>query len=450
MKRTPLYLLFAILMAACSSSDNGELIGVQDRPQFEDMDPYGMVYIRQGSYTMGTSDENMFSDFSFEPKTVTLNSFWMDETEITNNEYRQFVYWVRDSMAHLILGENGEENHLIEEVDGVVLDQPRIVWSTKITWDKPETREYLNDLFLPTEEQYYGQRTIDVSKLNYAYTWQDLRAASKKEFNGQQVDPKYRGTSFSNRPAGMANFYRKEVINVYPDTLCWIHDFAASYNDAYTRNYFSHARYDHYPVVGVSWRQAQAFSHWRTQYMNGYLKSKGYSLMDDFRLPTEAEWEYAAKGENPEVPYPWGAQYVNNGRGCFLANFKPMRGNYSADGGVNPVIVAHYAPNDFGLFDMAGNVAEWCHDTYDKSSYNYTHDLNPYSTRQIKDDDAEVSKRKTIRGGSWKDQKFFIQTATRSYEYQDSGKSYVGFRNVQSYMGRNKGDNPKSASKVYH
>ncbi|MCF0210980.1 MAG: SUMF1/EgtB/PvdO family nonheme iron enzyme, partial [Bacteroidales bacterium] len=164
---------------------------------------------------------------------------------------------------------------------------------------------------------------------------------------------------------------------------------------------------------------------------------------------TEAEWEYAARGGVDGSPYPWGGPYVNNGRGCFLANYKPLRGAYDGDGGTTTVVVAHYAPNDFGLYDMAGNVAEWCEDAFDASTYNFAHDLNQYNTYRASDDDDMVMKRKVVRGGSWKDAKHFIQTATRTYEYQDSGKSYIGFRCVQSYLGRVRGDNPKTSSNVY-
>jgi formylglycine-generating enzyme required for sulfatase activity len=105
MKRLILLASLAILAVGCGSTDNGELIGVQGRQPFEDMQPYGMVEVQQGSYTMGSSDEDIYSTYNLQPKTIQLNSFWMDETEITNNEYRQFVYWVRDSIAYKLLGD---------------------------------------------------------------------------------------------------------------------------------------------------------------------------------------------------------------------------------------------------------------------------------------------------------------------------------------------------------
>jgi gliding motility-associated lipoprotein GldK len=454
MKKIFLLISTAFLLFSCGSSDKGEVIGVQERPDFLDMQPYGMVDVPQGSFLMGSSDEDVYKLYDWQPRTVQVQSFWMDETEITNNEYRQFVYWVRDSIAYKLLGVDFPETYLIEADQwGEELETPIINWEKKIDWtlENADEREALAEMFIPVEERYYGAMQIDAKRLNYEYYWIDLRAASQKNFETTAAE-EYRGSSFASRPEGLNGknkFYKREVINVYPDTLCWVHDFAYSYNDAATRSYFSHPRYDNYPVVGVSYKQAKAFSVWRTLMMNNYLAKKEYERMEDFRLPTEAEWEYAARGGVDGAPYPWGGPYVRNGNGCFIANYKPFRGNYGDDGGVTPILVAHYAPNGFGLYDMAGNVAEWCEDAYNESAYNFAHDLNQVNVYRASEDDAPVMKRKTVRGGSWKDQKYFIQTATRSYEYQDSGKSYIGFRCVQSYLGRVRGDNPKTSSNVY-
>jgi len=458
MKRFILLASLALLAVGCGSSGNGELIGVQDRKQFEDMQPYGMVEIPQGSYMMGSSDEDIYSSYTFQPKTVQIGSFWMDETEITNNEYREFVYWVRDSIAYKLLAEVSPQIYSIE-VDqfGEDLPTPIINWKAKIDWSlkNADEREALSPLFIPSEERFYNRQQLDARKMNFEYYWIDQNTAAKKEHNTQagiDLSQEFKGSSYAGRPNGLKNrkqLVKKEVINIYPDTLCWMHDYAYSYNDNLTRNYFSHPAYDDYPVVGITYKQAKAFSVWRTLMMNNFLESEDFSRMEDFRLPTEAEWEYAAKGGGEGTPYPWGGPYVRNGKGCFIANYKPMRGNYDNDGGIDPIVVAHYAPNDFGLYDMAGNVAEWCEDTFNESSYNFAHDLNQYTGYQATDQDKPEMKRKVIRGGSWKDQKHFIQTSTRAYEYQDSGKSYVGFRCAQSYLGRVRGDNPRTSSNVY-
>ena len=108
-----------------------------------------------------------------------------------------------------------------------------------------------------------------------------------------------------------------------------------------------------------------------------------------------------------------------------------------------------YNPNGFGLYDMAGNVAEWTSNIYDESSASYSHDMNGDYVHTADEGEEDVMMRKVIRGGSWKDISYFIQNSTRSYEYQDTAKSYIGFRCVQEYMSRQKGDNPSSASRVY-
>lgn len=451
MKKLVLYTLIAIVVSSCGNSGNGELVGVQKRPKFYQPDPYGMRYIPMGSYTMGVGDEDVPYSQLYQPKTVSVSAFYMDETEITNNEYRQFVYWVRDSIARRLLGEVNPEAYLISENEKTqeVYDPPFLNWETDIEWDGEESREALEEMFLPESERFFRKKQIDTRKLYYEYYWVDLRAAAIKDYSFS--DPKE--SSLANRPQGLKDrslYVKKEVLNVYPDTLAWIHDYAYSFNDPLTEKYFWHPAYDHYPVVGVSWKQARAFCIWRTQLLASFLARNNEAVFNDFRLPTEAEWEWAARGGNSLAPYPWGGPYTRNDRGCFLANFKPMRGDYAVDGGMTTIIVGHYPPNDFGLYDMAGNVSEWTRDAFDESTYNFAWDMNPSYTYNAKDSDPPALKRKVIRGGSWKDMYYYLQTSARSYEYQDTAKCYVGFRCVQPYLGRQKDDNPARASKVYN
>jgi len=208
--------------------------------------------------------------------------------------------------------------------------------------------------------------------------------------------------------------------------------------------YFWHPVYDHYPVVGVSWEQARAFCVWRTRLYNVFRENKGLPIVNDFRLPTESEWEYGSRGGMDQNPYPWGGPYIRNNRGCFLGNFKPLRGNYVDDGGLHTIIVAHYWPNGFGLYDMSGNVSEWTSNTFDEAAYNFAHDLNMDYRYQSDEADPPALKRKVIRGGSWKDIGYYMQNGSRTYEYKDTSKCYVGFRCVQTYLGRMKGDNRDS------
>ena len=434
-----------VLCYGCSSrSENGELVGVLDRSQFEDIDLKGMVFVNQGNFSMGAGVQNNTYGVTLQPRTMQVSSFFMDETEITNNEYRQFVFWVTDSIVRRMLAEAGVEGeYQIEENEyGEPLDPPMLNKKTKIRWNDAETREALNDLYVAEKDRYFGRREIDASKLNYEYYWIDYADAARKEI-GVQNKEEHRGTLYTARPRGLNNrtaFVHKERINVYPDTLCWVHDYTYSMNDDFTRNYFCSSAYDNYPVVGVSWLQAKAFCIWRSHFLNDYLESINYAHMNDFRLPSEAEWEFAARGGIAAESYPWGGPYVRNPNGCFLANYEPLRGAYDDDGGV---------PNDYGLYDMAGNVAEWCADAYDEKIYTVANALSPYYNYNAKESDPMAMKRKVVRGGSWKDQKYYIQVQTRSFEFQDTSKCYIGFRCIQPYLSRVKGDNLKTASNVY-
>jgi formylglycine-generating enzyme len=303
---------------------NGEIIATA-RKGYKQTAPSGMVLIPSGSYTMGQADQDILSSRISMNKRVTINPFYMDDTEITNHEYRTFVnYMLADSIS--VLGE-----------------------------------EYIT------------------SKLA-------------------------------------------------PDSTVWERDFSYHNGDQMTENYYRNPLFDTYPVVGVSWDAAQEFSKWRTSAYNAYREENGQFKSPKFRLPSEAEWEWAARGGKEGAKYPWGNPYVANGKGCFLANFKPYRGNYRADGYPYTAPSNSFNPNDFGLYNMAGNVAEWTQDAYSESYMPITWDLNP-----VYDDPEEP--RKVIKGGSWKDVAYFMETGTTTFEYRSTARSYIGFRNVMDRLG---------------
>jgi gliding motility-associated lipoprotein GldK len=421
-----------ILLSSCGNNGNGYLTGVEDRKNWYQEDPYGMVYVPMGSYNMGPSDQDVPFGVTTQSKTVTVQAFYMDQTEITNNEYRQFVHWVKDSIARELIGADNADfiieqdpvtgEDLTGETDGHILN-----WRERFKYDDRDLLEVLNEMYLPDNERFYGRKEFDTRKFIYEYFWIDYQEAAKRSSRAQGLKDR----SF---------FIKKEQVPVYPDTLAWIHDFTYAYNEPLTIMYFWHPGYDDYPVVGVSWKQAKAFCTWRTNLRNGYLFTRGSSFEQNYRLPTEMEWEYAARGGLDLSPYPWGGPYIRNAVGCFLANFKPMRGNYIDDGGAQTVRADSYNPNGYGLYCMAGNVAEWTSNAFEESAYNFSHDLNTNYEYEAKQSDPITLKRKVIRGGSWKDIGYYLQNGSRTYEYQDTSKCYIGFRCAISYIGRDKND----------
>ena len=432
--------LVAAVLTGCQPRSNGELVGTFREPFFQE-DPFGMLFIPLGSFHMGPSDQEISFALTSQKKVVSVQSYYMDETEITNDEYRQFVYHVRDSLALALLVEEEPDKFFIDEGEY----QQRLNWR-RIPWDNEEYADALSNLFYgENDERFYRRKQFDARKFNFEYWWIDFKTASQKVNRYSFPDQKNASASteswkYREGVTDRSDFILREVINVYPDTLAWVHDFTYSWNEPMTQMYFWHPVYDHYPVVGVSWKQASAFCIWRTHLMNDFRRSRGRVDVNDFRLPTEAEWEYASRGNFDQSPYPWGGPYIRNRRGCFLGNFKPLRGNYVDDGGMHTIVVAHYWPNGFGLYDMAGNVSEWTANSFEEAAYNFAHDYNMDYRYQANDGDPPVLKRKTIRGGSWKDIGYYMQTGARTYEYQDTSKCYVGYRCVETYLGRKKGD----------
>ena len=435
--------LIAVILSSCGSYSNGELTGVTGRDRYFEPDPFGMVFIPQGSFNMGQNDQDVAWAQNTFTRTVSVEAFWMDETEITNNEYRQFIYWVRDSIFRRMLGEQLDDYVIAEDEYGNPIDPPAINWDIRIDFRDEEIREILNEMFLTDDEKFpFTKRELDSRKLLYEYYWVDLKQASRRENMYNFEKQAYEGYAFNNlgeriEVKDRSAFVRRDVINVYPDTLCWVRDFTYSFNEPLARMYFWHPAYDNYPVVGVTWKQATAFCVWRTNLLNAALAQNRQPFVHDYRLPMESEWEYAARGGLDHSMYPWGGMYTRNRQGCFLANFKPLRGNYADDGGLTTLAVGSYQPNEFGLYDMAGNVSEWTASAYDESAYIFTHDMNPDYKYNALPDDPPVMKRKVIRGGSWKDIAYYMQNGTRTYEYQDTGKCYIGFRCVRQYLGSN-------------
>lgn len=411
----PAFILITVLVSLVLMSQKP---GRARKPKFSS-DRY-TTEIPAGSFYMGPSDEQVDLSMVNRKKLVSINSFWMDKTEITNEQYRRFVNYVADSLKFLAIYKGG-----INQPDE---DSLRVDWArtSKINMKSRAVLERLNELLLSPDNRVQGKIDLDPNKLIYRYTYVDLKAAARAS----------KGLEKS-----LSDFIVTQNQAVYPDTLVWMRDFSYSYNEPQTRLYFSHPAYNDYPVVGVTWKQAVAFCNWRTNNSDYYLGRKGrpeYKIDGIYRLPTEAEWEYAARGNRTGSMFGWGNYYLRNKKGCLLANFKPGRGNYAEDGGFYTVRADAYWPNEYGLYNMSGNVAEWTSSLYYEGAYNFMNDLSPDIRYDAADSDKPRDKRKVVRGGSWKDIQYFLQASTRTYEYQDTAKSYIGFRCVVDLTPRTK------------
>ncbi len=295
-------------------------------------------------------------------------------------------------------------------------------------------------------------------------------------------------------------FYKSAL----PDTTVWARDL--SFNDPYVTYYLRYPGFRFFPVVGVSWLQANDYCTWRTAKVNEGLASKegrsskkgglfsrrkkgtaaegtaaaatdsknqisieNGNTLPNYRLPTEAEWEYAALAligtqevgnENQEEKriYPWDGRTTRNAygskQGQFLANFKRGRGDYAGiagslnDGAMITEQVYAYPPNDYGLYNMAGNVNEWVQDVYRPLSYQDVEDLNPFRRNGVLDPADKYDKKgyqsliddkvRVYKGGSWRDVAYWLSPGTRRFMAQDSSTATIGFRCAMINPGSNK------------
>ena len=414
----------------------------------------GLVAIEGGTFTMGATIENVYYEWNNNPRKVTVSSFYMDQTEVSNLDYLEYIFWL---------------------------------------------------------ERVYSD-------------------------------------------------YPDVIKNALPDTLVWRS--SLSYNEPMVEIYFRHPAFRDYPVVGVTWKQANDYALWRSDRVNEKIlvdagalnynneQTKDYHFTTDaylagrytgsienndsvttneqgnqkiqmedgillpkYRLPTEAEWEYAALGligntQNENVierkVYPWNTNGLRSNHpdymGTIVANFKRGNGDYMGvagslnDGASFPAPVISYWPNDYGLYNMAGNVSEWVLDVYRPLSYEDFNDYNPFrgniydshlfaedtefndSIKQLREDAYSLNfgdgdfmstiqesndwtnstespekytsqmydygnttlisdKSRVYKGGSWADGPYYLSPSVRRFMNEDESSSTVGFRCAMNKIG---------------
>ena len=458
--------LLALSLSSCvlrgklsGAKQGGEVTGLSTGRGYTEPTPFGMTQVQRGFLKMGLEKKDSLWGISTPVKEVSVDGFWMDETEVSNAKYRQFVMWVRDSILRTRLADpayGGDETYMITEDKNGESVTPHLNWKKQLP-RKPTEDEQRAIESLYVTNPVTGEKLLDWRQLNYRYEIYDYTTAALRRnrlnpeersfntdvtVNADEIVMISKDTAYIddegrivretiNRPlSGPYDFLNTYIVNVYPDTTCWVNDFTNSDNETYLRNYFSNPTYNDYPVVGVTWEQANAFCAWRTDYLLKGLNGAA-RFIQRYRLPTEAEWEFAARGKNG-TEFPWENEDVKNGDGCYFANFKPDRGDYTRDGNLITSKTGIYAANSNGLYDMAGNVAEWTSTIYTESGVEAMNDLNPQLEYKAAKEDPYRMKKKSVRGGSWKDPESYIRSAWRSWEYQNQPRSYIGFRCVRS------------------
>ncbi|HLS96825.1 MAG TPA: SUMF1/EgtB/PvdO family nonheme iron enzyme [Sphingobacterium sp.] len=368
--------------------------------------PPGMVYVPSGTILFkGSLDSGNVG------KNISLSAFFIDETEVTNKQYRAFVNWVADSVAVTDFLNDDQFFLDVASEDGE---------GRRINWKKVKKISPI----------WQSKDPAIVEKLGPMITTR----GSRRALNPEVV--KYR-FSYLKTKGNLKQEYVTDTVPVMPTEDIWSKDFPNAQLTSLDANYFTHESFDHYPVVGVTWRQARGYADWRGKEMmanlmkNSYLS--GYQLT--FSLPTEAQWQYAAEGKLDPRDTIAGSKLTidaEEGKQKLAVNYKQGEGTYSRDGATFTVPVKSYTPNAFGIYNMAGNVAEWTLDAYSPSAVAFVNDLNPVLLYDADERDADALKRKVIRGGSWSGNGEQLNSETRGYAVDYEPHSYVGFRCVMS------------------
>lgn len=453
MKSYYYFLCLFLFTVACSRSQKGELPNYSPTI-FKEAKPHGMVAVERGAFRMGTPNDSVWGSVN-DSMTVSIENFWMDECEVSNFMYKHFVNWVKDSITR----------EKLSEVDPGFKNINKFSGDTSLNWKKPIPYRSKDPNVQAVFKQMYwndknqNRQIVNSLILNFAYEWIDQEKATQRKYSlGKRVlntDMPYDQNAdvFMSMDSSYVNakghiitvqirrplrhyedYYTRSVVNVYPDTNCWKADFNGEKNDMYVAMYFASTAYLNYPVVGVSWEQANAFCFWRTKYHRMSSKCE----IAPYRLPTEAEWEYAAKGGKKghlDKKYPWKSEDMTSPNGRYFANFKPRKGDFVKDKYLITAPIGSFAPNELGLYDIVGNVSEWTTTAYFSSGNKIMSTMNSTTELNALVNSPYQLKRKVVRGGSYKDVYNFVNVNLREWKYQNEQLPFVGFRCVRNIPG---------------
>lgn len=317
--KTILPILTLLVALVGCNKPAGELVGAGKAKNFSEADPFGMLLIRKGSFMKGENTQSNLFTMPDNKIMSTVDAFWMDETEITNNEYKQFVFWVRDSIAMTLLVRAGAADEYADGLQFMVTPKEEFIeeiipdtalnWAmtSKIPWNKYKTDEEVHAALRPL---FYSDHTFNTNRMHYHYSWKNYDQAKLQQNKFDVAKGKYpdnaraRVDSFWVDENGVIfdttiirklvepkDLYTECIINIYPDTMVWIRDFQYAYNDPKMLKYFSHEGYANYPVVGVTWEQAHASAtgvprlcriilHLRLKYTACLPKASGSMLLE--------------------------------------------------------------------------------------------------------------------------------------------------------------------------
>ncbi|MCA1966472.1 MAG: gliding motility lipoprotein GldJ [Flavobacterium sp.] len=347
--------------------------GFQFNDKFKQQEtPPGMISVEGGTFTMGKVQDDVMHDWNNSPNQQHVQSFFMDETEVTNKMYSEYLFWVKTVFPPT------EENYK-HIYNGAIPDT--LVWRNRLGYNETMTNNYLR------HPAYADYPVVGVN-------W--IQAV---EFS------KWRTDRVNENILEREGYLKKDnKIALGTDVTAENSFSTETYINTPSKTFGGNEEVVLKKEMGGGRRAAAEDAK------NVYAQRSSGLILPEYRLPTEAEWEYAAtalvgnreyniyKGQKK---YPWSGQYTRSSkrqyRGDQLANFKQGKGDYggiagwSDDGADITNKVKSYAPNDFGLYDMAGNVAEWVQDVYrpmvddEANDFNYFRG-NVYTKNKIGED----------------------------------------------------------------